>query len=183
MRIGIDIDDTLTNTKEIQITYWKEYHHKYPNEEYTDNLPDNINVFGYPYIQQFWDIYREELSFNCSFKKNAGEVLKLLKNDGHTLCIITSRPDSKYKDLRNRLDKWFKDNNIYYDELYTDARYKGKVAKKEKIDIIIDDCDYHLDEAAKYGIKGILFSNQKSNKYPTVDNWLNLYDIIKKIEG
>ena len=182
MRIGIDIDDTLTNTKDIQITFWREYHHNHPNDEYTDELPDNINVFGYQYIEDFWELYREELSFNCSFKKDASEVLKKLRKEGHTICIITSRPDHKYKNLRSHLDQWFKDNDIEYDELYTDARYKGIVAKEHNIDIIVDDCDYHLEEAQEYGIKGIQFTNQKSDHFPTVDNWNDLYNEIRKIK-
>lgn len=181
MRIGIDIDDTLTNTKEVQKIYWKKYHQSHPNDEYTDDIPDNINVFGYPYIEDFWEIYREQLSFDCTFKEGASQVLNRLRDEGHTICIITSRPDKKYKNLKGRLEKWFKDNNIYYDEIYTDSRHKGITAKENNVDIIIDDCDYHLEEAKENGIKGILFNDEESKEFPTVDNWYDLYSVINNI--
>ena len=50
MNIGIDIDDTLTNTKELQIKYWQEYFFKKPHSNYTKELPSNINDFGDDYI-------------------------------------------------------------------------------------------------------------------------------------
>ena len=108
MRIGIDIDDTLTNTIELQKSFWQEYHHNHPNDDYTDEIPKNINTFGFKYIEDYWDIYREEL-FYPEFKENASLITNKLKKDGHELCVITSRPDYKYKDLHKRLEKWFKD--------------------------------------------------------------------------
>lgn len=61
MKIGIDIDDTITDTRSLQIKYWKDYIKNYPNESYTENLPDSINGFSDSYVQIFWDIYREQL--------------------------------------------------------------------------------------------------------------------------
>ena len=46
MKIGIDIDDTLTNTKDEQIKYWKIYTEKKPHPKYTSELPDYINEFS-----------------------------------------------------------------------------------------------------------------------------------------
>ena len=112
MRIGIDIDDTLTNTIELQKSFWQEYHHNHPNDDYTDEIPKNINTFSFKYIEDYWDIYREEL-FYPEFKENASLITNKLKKDGHELCVITSRPDYKYKDLHKRLEKWFKENMAF----------------------------------------------------------------------
>ena len=179
MRIGLDIDDTLTNTEDLQRSYWKEYHQKNPNPEYTDELPRNVNTFGFKYIEDYWDIYREEL-FYPTFKENASLITKKLKDDGHELCIITSRPNYKYKDLHKRLEKWFADNNIVVDIIYTNIKNKGHYCKKKNIDLLIDNDIAQIEEANKYHIKTILFNNIEDYKGLKTTNWLELYDIIKK---
>ena len=179
MKIGIDIDDTLTNTLELQKSYWEEYHRNHPNSDYTDDIPKNINTFGFKYIEDYWDIYREPL-FYPSFKENASLITNKLKEDGHTLCVITSRPDYKYENLHKRLEKWFSDNNIPIDIIYTNIRNKGHYCKKKDIDLLIDNDIVQIEEANKYKIKSILFNDLETYKGPKTTNWLELYDIIKK---
>lgn len=179
MTIGIDIDDTLTNTKELQQSYWEEYVTNNPNEEYTNEIPKNINSFGYKYIEDFWDIYREKL-FYPSFKENTSLILEKLKNDGYNLCVITSRPDYKYKDLHKRLEIWFKENNIPIETIYTNIKNKGHYCKKKKIDLLIDNDIVQIEEANKYNIKTILFSDLELYTGLKTTNWIELYKIIKE---
>ena len=179
MRIGIDIDDTLTNTIEMQEEYWKEYHNNNPNPDYTDEIPRNINTFGYKYIEDYWDLYREKL-FYPDFKKDASKYMNLLKEDGYELCIVTSRPDHKYKDLHKRLEKWFKDNNIPVDIIYTNIKNKGHYCKQRNIDILIDNDIAQITEANKYHVKTIMFNNLKDYDGIKTTSWQEVYDIIKK---
>ena len=182
MKIGLDIDDTLTNTKEQQIIYWQEYVTNHPKKGYNTNLPTTINDFGDEYIQTFWDTYREELSFNPSFKVNAAKIITKLRKEGHIICIVTSRPDEKYQNLHQRLKEWFAENNIPIDIIYTNIRDKGSFCKDNNIDLFIDDDLKHIIKANSYNIKTILFN--QNNKYDGLQstNWLELYKIIKKIE-
>ena len=179
MKIGIDIDDTLTNTKDIQLLYWQEYVTNHPKKGYDTNLPSTINDFGDEYVQNFWDTYREELSFYSSFKENASLVLNNLKKAGHKLCIITSRPDEKYQNLHQRLKEWFAENNIPIDIIYTNIRDKGSFCKDNNIDLFIDDDLKHIIKANSYNIKTILFN--QNNKYDGLQstNWLEIENIIK----
>lgn len=179
MKIGIDIDDTLTNTKDIQLLYWQEYVTNHPKKGYDTNLPSTINDFGDEYVQNFWDTYREELSFYSSFKENASLVLNNLKKAGHKLCIITSRPDEKYQNLHQRLKEWFAENNIPIDIIYTNIRDKGTFCKDNNIDLFIDDDLKHIIKANSYNIKTILFN--QNNKYDGLQstNWLEIENIIK----
>lgn len=179
MKIGIDIDDTLTNTKELQASYWIEYHHNNPNKDYTDEIPKNINTFGFKYIEDYWDIYREQL-FYPTFKENTSNILNKLLEDGHELCVITSRPDYKYKDLHKRLDEWFIKNNIPIDTKYTNIKNKGHYCKKKNIDLLIDNDIAQIEEANKYKIKTILFGDLKDYTGTKASNWLEVYEIIKK---
>jgi hypothetical protein len=179
MKIGIDIDDTLTNTVELQKSYWQEYVKNHPNKDYNEEIPKNINTFGYKYIEDYWDLYREPL-FYPSFKENASLVTNKLDNDGYELCVITSRPDYKYKDLHKRLEEWFKQNNIPIKTIYTNIKNKGHYCKKKNIDLLIDNDIAQINEANKYKVKAIMFNNLDEYKGLKTTDWLELYEIIKK---
>ncbi len=180
MKIGIDIDDTITDTRSLQIKYWKDYIKSYPNENYTENLPDSINGFSDSYVQIFWDIYREQL-FDAPIKNNVDLITNKLKENGHTLCIITSRSDNKYKDLKKRIREFMEFNNIHIDIIYTGIRNKGKFCYENNFDLFIDDSIDHVKAAKEYGINAILFNKNTNYEGLQTDNWLDLYEIIKKM--
>lgn len=182
MLIGIDIDDTLVNTREKQLIYWADYVTKNPKEGYTKEVPNTINDFGDEYVQVFWDTYREQLSFTPTFKENTSVVLHRLKENNIIPCIITSRPDAKYKNLKLRLKNWLKENNIPIEILYTDVRNKGLFCKENNIDILIDDSLNQIKSAKENNVKAILFNNNPNYEGLQTDNWLDLYDILIKLK-
>lgn len=179
MNLGIDIDDTLLNTRENQIIYWKQYHQKYPNDKYTDELPENINQFGDEYINTFWDIYRAKL-FDSAFKENASFVLHALKNMGYKISIITSRRKEKYPNLINKIMESFIENDIPYDEIFTDVKEKGLCMLENNIDILIDDEIFNCENAIKYGKKAILFNDRPDYEGLQTTCWLDVLAILSK---
>lgn len=181
MKIGIDIDDTLTNTKDEQIKYWKIYTERKPHPKYTSELPDYINEFSDEYINEFWDTYRKELTFHNNFKKNASKIIDKLWKDGHELCIVTSRPDEKYDDLQGMLKDWFKLNKINISEYHTSVMDKGIYIKENNIDLLIDDSLRHINSAKKLNKKCILFNNIDNYEGLQTNNWTDLYKIIKEL--
>lgn len=181
MKIGIDIDDTLVNTKEKQIMLWKEYYQKNPNTKYTKELPQNINDFGDEYIDSFWEIYREEL-LKVTYKKDCSETLNKLTNDGYKLCIVTSRPKEKYNNLIEQTLKDFEINKIPIQEIHTNIKNKALFCKNNKIDILIDDSIKHCENALKEGITAILFNNNSNYRGYQTNNWKKVYSIIKNIK-
>lgn len=182
MRIGIDIDDTLTNTKEQQIKCWKEYYNNNPKDGFNEILPSNINEFNVDeYLHIFWDTYRYKLSFESSYKKDCQKYIDKLIKDGHELCIITSRPDSKYKNLKEEIKESFKKNNININLIYTDIRNKGDFCFNNNIDLLVDDDIKHITNTQNNGIKAILFNENINYKGLQVNNWKDLYNTIKTL--
>ena len=182
MKIAIDIDDTLTNTKEHQIKLWKEYYNNNPKKGFSEELPHDINEFDADeYIGIFWDTYREELSFNSTYKKDVSTIVDKLIKDGHELCIVTSRPDDKYKNLKERIAKALKENNIHIDTIHTDARDKGLYCKEHNFDLLIDDNTRQIQSAKNNGLKGILFNEINDYNGLQTNNWKDLYNIIKEL--
>ena len=182
MNIGIDIDDTLTDTRVHQIAKWKEYIKLYPNPNYTDELPISINEFGIEYINNFWDLYREYLSFETNFKEYCSLILYKLIEDGHKISVVTSRPDYKYNNLKDNLRIWFKQNNIPINVFYTDVQNKGLFCYENNIDLLIDDSLNHINSAKYYGIKTILFNQDEDYQDLWADNWLDVYTLIKRMK-
>lgn len=183
MKIGIDIDDTLINTRDLQIKFWKDYYISHPKDGYNTNLPPTINDFGDKYVQEFWDIYRLPLNFESTVKDDVPIITKKLKEDNHTLCIVTSRPKEKYNDLHKLIEDWAQKNDITFDIIYTDVRNKGEFCKDNNIDILIDDDIKHINNAIKNNVKGILFNTDPDYNGLKTTSWRELYDIIKNIDN
>ncbi len=183
MKIAIDIDDTLTNTKENQIKLWKEYYNKNPKEGFSENLPKEINEFNIDeYIDIFWDTYREELSFNSSYKQDTSPIIKKLQDEGHKLCIVTSRPQNKYTNLITKIKKSLNENNIQINTIYTDILDKGIFCKQHNFDLLIDDSLNQILSANKNGLKTILFNQNIEYNGLQTTTWKELYTIIKTLQ-
>lgn len=181
MKIGIDIDDTLTNTRECQIDCWREFVLNNKTDKYTTSIPENINRFGDDYIDLFWDTYRETL-FAPGFKEDASLITNRLKNEGNIIYIITSRPESKYDGLVNKLEKVFNEGNIAYNYIITDIKEKGKYIKDNNLDILIDDDILHIKDTIKEGKIGILFNKKNPDVPYSSSTWKEVYDIINSIK-
>ena len=181
MKIGLDLDDTIINTEEKLKYYWKEYYKNHPNKDYSEELPYNINLFGYKYIEDFWNIYREDL-FYADVKKDAAKIINRLQKEGHYIGLITSRPKEKYNNLVIRLEKFLKDNNIYLDEINTNIIYKDQFIIDNNYDILIDDNIVNIQNSINKGKKGILFKKTNNNSLRHTTNWKYLYKIIKEYQ-
>lgn len=167
MVIGIDIDDTLLDSKSEIIKAWEEYYNLYDLGNYTSNVPDNINTgWNDFYIRQFWNLYRTKIAERAVAKDYAKEALYKLKLNGHVIKVVTARPENQrlvsLKSLKSQL--------LTFDELILGARYKGETCKKHGIDLHIDDTQMNLDDIKSYGIDTLLF---KEN-----DNWKDKYNQI-----
>ncbi len=181
MKIGLDLDDTLINTKEKIKIYWKDYYKKYPNKEYSEKVPYNINFFGYKYIEDFWNIYREDL-FYADIKENASIIIKKLQDEGHFIGLITSRPKEKYNNLINRIKDMLKKENIILNEINTDIKNKADFLKNSDYDLLIDDSIVHIENVLKTGKKAILFNEYENSNIKQTTSWLELYKIIEEYE-
>ena len=180
MRIGVDIDDTLINTKEVQLTKWIEYTTNNPHPSYNHILPENINHFGDPYIDRFWDQYREVLSFGPAFKDGAVEALMHLRYLGNEVVIITSRPQAKYENLVERIYNMCRKSGLQVDDIATDVFDKGAYCAENKIDVFIDDDIRHIGSANKYDIYTILFNEDPKYLGLQLTDWSSIDKLLTK---
>ncbi len=170
MILGLDIDDTLFDTRKYISICWKEYHDKYGITRYSDSIPSTINTgWDDPDITRFWDLYRDKLCGIVEAKKDASISLLKLKNNGFGIKIVTARPlYQRYNTLSS-----LKRNRIIFDDIIMNARLKGEACKKNGVDLLIDDTQINLDDAESFGVDTLLFKEQ--------DTWNEVYKKILEI--
>ena len=142
MRIGIDIDDTMTFIKddllESAINYDKSLGNsgKFLNDNYYVGKRFEWNKEEYSY---FMGEVRKQVVNNAKLRPGLIEILTKLREMGHEIIIITARSNRYYKDPYNMTINWLKKEQIPYDKLILPSVNKKKECFKEHIDIFLDD--------------------------------------------
>lgn len=193
MIIGIDIDDTISDT----YAYLFPYAQKYTTVDLgkkIENIDRNCITHMYPSTfhkwneneeREFLDKYYENTLINVKPKLYAVEVINKLKEEGNRISLITARFPSNKFDVEGLTKKWLKDNKINYDELILNAQDKVKLAKDNNVDIFIDDSIKNCREMADANIKTYIMDtiinlNYKNDKVERVYSWPHIYQEITR---
>ena len=187
MRIGIDVDNTITDT----LVIMKQYCKKYNDEVVKRNLAMNEKGFAagnlYDWTdeerQDFFDNILPEVFLKVEPKKNAQEVIQKLKQENNEIYIITARTKAKnsYELTLKTLQKY----NIPYDELVI-QKDKKQYCIDNNIDILLDDEPQNINSVSEI-IPVIVFEaihNEEcnGNNIIKVKTWHEAYEVIKEIE-
>ncbi len=168
MILGIDIDDTITNTSIVVNKYFKQEYPEYPNRHL---LPKKEYK---KFLKKYIKIMRDEYEL----KEGVKEAWEYFKNNYFKIIIITARSNKYDKNnIKNTL-AFLKNYGLFYDKIYFRETKKGKKAYKEHVDLFIDDKESVLDNISLYGITGVCMG--KSNNYQSFDNWDQLLKYIKE---
>lgn len=196
MNIGIDIDDTISNSFETIFADSQKFDIELGNsgetKQYGKILDHNQIETLYPHwtneqIDLFWDTYFIKVLTKAKPKDYATEVLKKLKEDGNNIIIITSR----YEDAEGKTEietytrKWLDKNGIVYDKLILGAQDKLLVAKENNIDLFIDDSIKHCRNVQSGNIKTFLYTSVCNQGVETPDlervySWIQIYNKYHK---
>ena len=180
MRIGIDIDDTITNSWEYLIPIYR----KIFNVEITEkSLPYYNVVQDKMSLDEFLEIGKEheEEMGKVPIKKDVLEILTKLKKEGHTIVFITARGRS-YNNAYEHTKKYLEQHSIPYDKIIVDTWDKAKVCQEEKIDLFIDDGKKHCEEVLACGIDVLMMEtnyNKEYTEFKHVKKWQDIYEYIK----
>lgn len=198
MNIGIDIDDTLSNSfesvfadsqkfdiEELGNTGKVQKYGKIDNHNYIEKM--------YPHwtnnqIDLFWDKYFINMLTIATPKEYAAEIIQKLQNEGNRIIIITSRyevvPGEKV--VENYSKKWLDKNKIPYDELILDAQDKLKAAKEAGVQLFIDDSIQHCKRMQEGKIKTFLYTSIMNQEIEVpelerVYSWVQIYNKYQKL--
>ena len=182
MRIGIDIDDVVTDTSEIIEMFIKADNNSHELQKHKKTImkgnpsePEVVSFCKRIYLEAFR---------KAKAKDNVSEVIKKLLDKGNEIFFITARGENLdyFKGSEKVTKEFLKQNNIKYTKILFNAANKAKLCLDNRIDLMIDDSVEHCEDVRAAGIKSIVFTSKVNKDIPTtierVDNWLELEEKI-----
>ena len=177
MIIGIDIDNTITNTYAKTMEYLAFY----------DQDCDDWHNLKPDQKKEFLELYIEKIMGECTLKDYVIEAFNELKKLGYKIILITARNNNYSPKVKDLTIAYFKKYNLPIDEIIFDDKLiakKGPTAHKNKVSLFIDDKEENLDDVNSYHIECLKFASKKEpknqSKYKTFTNWYDIIEYIKK---
>lgn len=195
MNIGIDIDDTISETFETLLPYSQKYTiedlKKESNIKFRDDLNNHfyieyMNDWNEEEAKEFWEKYYAEMLKQLNIKKFASEVINKLKREGNKIYLITARWEMRTDNVKEITQKWLKDNDIQYDALFLNAEDKLQLVEENNIDIFIDDSFNNCKKIADntnvkvYMMNSRVNANFNDEKIKRVFSWPEIDSVIKR---
>ncbi len=184
MVIGIDIDDTITNSSELIMEYAKRFFE-------SDDINIVNDILRAPKIEgkllEFYHKYLPEMIERYTVKENAVEVINRLKENGFKIIIITARG---YTITQGNLDiitiDYFNKHGIMADEIIFKTINKKQTCVEKNIKLMIDDSIKVLEDLKDTEIEPILFDSIVNKNINTdikrVNSWLELEKYILEMD-
>ena len=193
MKIGIDLDGVVFDSEKEYRVYSELYdlidlkqNSKLDNREL--KFQDRFK-WSQKDIDNFVIKYQKQIMEEANFMPGAKRILKLLKEEGHTLILITARGGLNEENITIS-KKILKENKMdIFDKYYWAIKNKEEICIKENIDIMIDDSDKNCKLIADKKIKVIYLKDSpcyelEDNEYIKVlYNWGEIYRYIQEIEN
>lgn len=186
MRIGLDIDDTISKTWEVLLPSFLEHYHL--KVEGLNKDASHYSEFLGIEKDEYYKFMLENFSTLVSkaeVKPNCKEVLKRLKEKGNEIILITVRDEKMFKDPEKNTEEWLKRMQIPYDKLFCGVRDKFEICKNENIDVFIDDSIENCIAVSKLGITVFLMDsvvNQRGVNFKRVFDWLEIEKSLQELE-
>ena len=184
MVIGIDIDDTITNSSELIMEYARSFF-KLDDINLINNILNAPKIEGQ--LLEFYSKYLPEMIEKYTVKDNAVEVINRLKDKGYKIVIITARG---YTVTHDNLDvitiEYFSKHGIHADEIIFKTVNKRDVCIEKNIRVLVDDSIKTLESLKDTEIEPILFDSiinkDTSTDIKRVYSWLELEEQISLLE-
>ena len=187
MKIGIDIDGVIIDYERVLKTYGELYSYIElnkrklinPNEQY---LTDRYN-WTEEECKNFIDKYFVKLSKKAELIPGAKDVIEMLQKEGNQFIIITARGYER-EEMKIAAEEKLQKEGLQFDKYYWKIKDKVEIAKKENIDIMIDDTYQICKKMSENKIKTIYFRDKKMKKIEEgkylkdVSNWGEIYRYI-----
>ncbi len=192
MRIGIDLDGVIFDSEKLYRIYSELYDIQDLKKNSIRNNREIKFQDRYSWSEEetdgFVKKYHRKITEVSNFMPGAKDIIPLLKEEGHTLIVITARGKLN-KDLIPITIQRLKDNDLdIFEKYYWGTENKEEICKQEKIDLMIDDSNKNCKKLARDHIHTIYLKDAPSfdleeNEYLKVlYNWGEIYRYIKQLE-
>lgn len=196
MRIGIDIDDTITDMVTMMIKYGDVYHtEELGREKQKENIGyiksrHYLNeLYGWTNEEKmdFFKKYYENILRECIVREDAEKVIKKLEKNGHEIYFVTARLSNVEGCETEKITKeMLEKSGIRYKELMIDAGDKPRVCNEKNIDIMIDDSYQTCQGIIKEHRIGILMTSKLNEKIKEENvfrakDWYEIEEFIERL--
>lgn len=190
MKIGVDVDNTITNTMPIL----KAYCRRYNDEVIKRNLEMNEKGYSsrtlYNWTPEenlvFCNKYLQEIVLQADIKENAREIIEKIKNEGNEIYIISARSEPTFIDPYNVTKGFLDRNNIVYDKIIVNCEDKYTYCKENGIDLIMDDEPQNVNPISEIipviVFEGLQNEDCKGENVIKVNTWKEVYKEYRKIK-
>lgn len=181
MRIGIDIDNVISNYEE---EVEKEFLNN--NAKVVDKTKwIDSGRYNWPIEKtiEFYNNNVQKIASNLKTIENAEKYINKLKEDGDKIYIISGRDNGEYIKPYEMTEKWLKENKINYDELIltnsADSHAKTEECIKNNVECMIDDSPRICKDLQENKIKVWMMERklrpQKNYDIEMVSSWKEIY--------
>lgn len=198
MNIGIDIDDTISDTFEALLAYSQKYTIEDLKRE--SNIDINKDYLNHLYIESasgwndletknFWEKYYEDILKAVNIKNFASKVINSKRKNGDKIFLITARWDMPNFDTKKLTENWLQENNVQFDKLFMNASDKVQLVKENNIDLFIDDSFNNCKQISEntnakvYMMTSLVNKNLGDEKIKRVFSWPEIDNLISKEEN
>ncbi len=192
MRIGIDIDNCISNFDDTLLKEYLKHDKKLRNTGIINENPKYLRKGMFDWTDEeetsFYNANIENFAKKLKPIEDSSYYIKKLKEDGHEIYIITGRNNGEYTNPNELTVEWLNKYNIIYDKLIlTDAYDKhAKTVEclKNNIDLMIEDSTRISLDLISNGIKVYTINtryNQKEQTLDRVSKWKEIYERINKM--
>ena len=190
MKIGIDMDNVITNFNDELLNAYLKHDKEIRNTGIINSNPDFITCGMFDWTEEendrFYHQNIEEIVRNLKPIKDAKKIIEKLKRDGHEIYIITARDIDDYSNPEKLTIDWLAKYRIPYDKLLTRKKEKAIVCLENQIDIMIDDSTslgLKLQEKkVRYLRMQTRYNQDKGQELETVKEWEEIFQKIKEKE-
>lgn len=183
MKIGIDIDNVISNFNDILLKEYLNHDEQLRNTGIINENPDYITRGMFDWSKEendkFYHSNIERIAKSLKTLHNCKQTIDKLKNDKNEIYIISARDNGEYSNPSEMTKNWLKENEIYYDKLILTKPYdKAKFCKENNIDIMIDDTIKNCKDIEQLGIKCLLMNtryNKNTTEFERVNSWKDIY--------
>ena len=188
MKIGVDIDNVISNFNEVLLNEYLIHDKLLRNSGIVNKNARSIRNGMFDWTEdednEFYKNNIEKIAVKLQVIDSAKEYIDKLHEAGHFIYIITGRDNGDYSNPYYMTKKWLDENNIYYDKLVltdaSDSHAKTLKCLEYNIDIMIDDSVRICNDCIDSGIKAVLMDTPY-NKYSNVQrvrSWNGFYELV-----
>lgn len=191
MKIGIDIDNVISNFNDTLLKEYLKHDKELRSNGIVNENADNLrNMFDWSKEEEdnFYHTNIERIAKSLKPLEDSAYYIQKLKEDGNEIYIISGRNNGEYQDPYKMTVEWLNKYNIVYDKLILtnayDKHHKTEECIKNNIDIMIEDSESICSDLVKNGVETYIMDtryNKNEKSIQRVSRWKEIYQKISEI--